>query len=123
MFKHWISTTAILILLVGGTVALDTTTAYAKSTYKIIATKTVAKPQPYHVINSKQKTYSWDKNHAKRLMAMNYLGHISYFVTEKATLTHNGRNIAYYRIANEYGRDYGYVIASALAKGYDPKDD
>lgn len=122
MFKHWISTTAILTLLVGGTVALGTT-AYAKSTSQIKATKTVAKPQPYHVINPKQKTYSWNKNHVKRLMAMNYLGHISYFVTEKATLTHNGRTTAYYRIADEYGRDYGYVIASALAKGYDPKDD
>lgn len=123
MFKHSVKIAFVATLAISGALALATTTANAKSAYQITNIQTETTPKPYHVANPKKATYTWDKSHTKRLIDLNYLQYVSYFVTEKATMTHNGKTTPYVRIANEYGADYGYVAAKTLVKGYDPKDD
>lgn len=122
MFKHSLKIALVTAVAISGTLAL-TTTVNAKSTYRLTNIQTETTPMPYHVANPKKTTYTWDKQHTKRLIDLNYLQYASYFVTEKATMNHSGKTTPYVRIANEYGADYGYVAAKALVKGYDPKDD
>ncbi|WP_203638611.1 hypothetical protein [Levilactobacillus wangkuiensis] len=121
MHKNWIKLTVAVALLAGSSLAL-TTTADAKATYQMTDTQTVT-PKPYHITNPQKALYSWDKTHTKRMANLASLEYLSWFVIEKDTMIHSGKTTTYFKVADSYGTQYGYVYAKGLTKGFDPKDD
>jgi len=121
MHKNWIKLTVAVALLAGSSLAL-TTTADAKTTYQMTDTQTVT-PKPYHITNPQKALYSWDKTHTKRMANLASLEYSSWYVLEKDTMVHSGKSTTYFKIADNYGTQYGYVYAKGLTKGFDPKDD
>jgi len=121
MHKNWVKLTITVALLAGGSLAL-TTTADAEATYQMTDTQTVT-PKPYHIANPQKALYSWDKTHTKRMANLASLEFSSWYVTEKDTLVHSGKSTTYFKVADNYGTQYGYVYAKGLTKGFDPKDD
>jgi len=121
MHKNWVKLTVAVALLAGGSLAL-TTTADAKTTYQMTDTQTVT-PKPYHIANPQKALYSWDKTHTKRMANLATLEYSSWYVLEKDTMVHSGKSTTYFKVADNYGTQYGYVYAKGLTKGFDPKDD
>lgn len=124
MLKNLIRFTATAALFAGSLVTLNTTQASAQSAYQLSNTQTVT-PKPYHLTSYKATIYSWDKTHTKRMALLSDEGmrYMTWYVTQTATMTYKGKSTTYFRLADNYGRDYGYASAKSLVKGFDPKDD
>ncbi|WP_261810616.1 hypothetical protein [Levilactobacillus humaensis] len=121
MFKTGIKVTAIAALLLG--IGLfSSTTAHAQSGYKITSTQDVT-PEPYYVVKNPETRYSWNKTHTKKIFVLKALDDVSWYVTQKVTLTQAGKSILYYHILDSEGFDWGYVSAKDMRKGFNPIDD
>lgn len=95
MFKTGIKVTAIAALLLG--IGLfSPTTAHAQSGYKITSTQDVT-PEPYYVVKNPETRYSWNKTHTKKIFILKSLDDISWYVTQKVTLTRAGKGTIYFR--------------------------
>lgn len=74
------------MVLIGSSVGLMTTTAQAKSSYRITKTQRI-NLTPYRLKNSKQIRFTWDKTHTNRMCILNQYG-TGWLVDAKVTMTH-----------------------------------
>ncbi|WP_261809354.1 hypothetical protein [Levilactobacillus humaensis] len=121
MLKLGIKVVAALALFVGGGI-LTTTTAQA-SAYKITSSEDIT-PTPYYLTNYTKTRYAWDKTHTKKMTVLKYIfPDRSVYVVQKLTINHNGKDVDYFHIRNEYGGEIGYVTTQGFRKGFNPKGD
>lgn len=106
------------MVLIGSSVGLMTTTAQAKSSYRITKTQRI-NWTPYRLKNSKQIRFTWDKTHTNRMCILNQYG-TGWLVDAKVTMTHGHHSATYLHIRDS-NREVGYVYAKAMVKGY-PKN-
>lgn len=119
MLKNW-SKIAATTLSMGVGVLFITTTSFASSKYVIKQTQTIPRTA-YHITNSSETLFTWNKNHTKRLRIINQLDtkkqKMSWWADEKVEMEHNGKTSTYLHLESEYG-SAGYVDAKAMTQGY-----